>query len=223
MTLGELYFCLFVLFICLVQVIHTQNDTCDQNTALSLIENLQQQIRAFDDIFQPMVSRENAIDILNQPIGDYDKMMKFENAGGCVPNSETFDCSICFDTIDVGVGVVLRNCLHSFCKNCLNGLIMTEDSDDVKCPFVSDEYQCGENLQDREIRSLLTQAQYEEYLIKTLRIAEGREQNSCHCQTPNCSGWFIVEDEVNTFTCTVCGQMNCLSCKVRHIQTHFQR
>jgi RanBP-type and C3HC4-type zinc finger-containing protein 1 len=33
-----------------------------------------------------------------------------------IPNREAFTCSICFDDFDEGEGVVLRECLHSFCK-----------------------------------------------------------------------------------------------------------
>ena len=33
-----------------------------------------------------------------------------------VANSEPFDCSICFMRIEKGDGIVLRDCLHTFCK-----------------------------------------------------------------------------------------------------------
>ena len=38
------------------------------------------------------------------------------DARDLVPNREEFTCTICFEDIDVGQGVVLRNCLHHFCK-----------------------------------------------------------------------------------------------------------
>lgn len=33
-----------------------------------------------------------------------------------VENQEEFECPICFDEIQVGDGVVLRECLHNFCR-----------------------------------------------------------------------------------------------------------
>lgn len=32
--------------------------------------------------------------------------------------------------------------------------------------------------------------------------------------TPNCRGWCIYEDNVNTFRCPVCRILNCLTCRV---------
>ncbi len=34
----------------------------------------------------------------------------------CVSNSEPFECPVCFLDTDVGEGIVLRDCLHTFCK-----------------------------------------------------------------------------------------------------------
>ena len=33
-----------------------------------------------------------------------------------VANQEEFQCPICFDDVGVGEGVVLRECLHNFCR-----------------------------------------------------------------------------------------------------------
>ena len=33
-----------------------------------------------------------------------------------IPNAETFECIICYLDIEPGDGVVLRECLHTFCK-----------------------------------------------------------------------------------------------------------
>ena len=34
-----------------------------------------------------------------------------------IPNIERFECVICFLEIEPGDGVVLRECLHNFCKS----------------------------------------------------------------------------------------------------------
>jgi hypothetical protein len=33
-----------------------------------------------------------------------------------IPNAETFECVVCFLEIEPGDGVVLRECLHTFCR-----------------------------------------------------------------------------------------------------------
>ena len=33
-----------------------------------------------------------------------------------VYNTERFDCSICYDDVQPGEGLVLRGCIHEFCK-----------------------------------------------------------------------------------------------------------
>ena len=33
-----------------------------------------------------------------------------------VPNTEEFECPICFDDYEPGEGAVLRECFHTFCK-----------------------------------------------------------------------------------------------------------
>ena len=33
-----------------------------------------------------------------------------------IPNAEQFECIICYLDIEPGDGVVLRECLHTFCK-----------------------------------------------------------------------------------------------------------
>ena len=34
-----------------------------------------------------------------------------------IPNPEEFDCGICFVPVEPGEGVVLRECLHRFCRS----------------------------------------------------------------------------------------------------------
>lgn len=52
-----------------------------------------------------------------------------------------------------------------------------------------------------------------------LSIAESRSEHSFHCQTPNCRGWCIYEDEVDEFHCELCSENNCILCRVlfRHL------
>lgn len=52
------------------------------------------------------------------------------------------------------------------------------------------------------------------FLELRLCIAESRADHSFHCQTPNCRGWCIYEDDVNEFPCELCGESNCILCRV---------
>lgn len=36
-----------------------------------------------------------------------------------IPNQEEFDCGICFTPVEPEEGVVLRECLHRFCRSVL--------------------------------------------------------------------------------------------------------
>jgi RanBP-type and C3HC4-type zinc finger-containing protein 1 len=57
---------------------------------------------------------------------------------------------------------------------------------------------------------------FAKYLRRSINLAENRIPNSFHCKTADCHGWVIYDDDVNFFTCDVCGHMNCLTCKAIH-------
>ncbi|MBN3306254.1 ranBP-type and C3HC4-type zinc finger-containing protein 1 [Amia ocellicauda] len=133
-----------------------------------------------------------------------------------VANSQLLDCPICFGRIEPGEGATLRECLHSFCKECLKGTITNSMDAEVACPYSDEDYACNSKLQDREIRTLLSEDEYQRFLELRLSIAENRSANSYHCKTPDCAGWCIFEDEVNEFLCPLCQKTNCLLCKAIH-------
>lgn len=45
----------------------------------------------------------------------YEELMSLENCD-IIPNAETGECPICFINYGPQEGVILRDCLHSFCK-----------------------------------------------------------------------------------------------------------
>lgn len=132
-----------------------------------------------------------------------------------VPNLEKFECTICFMDIEARGGVCLRDCLHIFCKKCLENHIKFSDDAEVKCPFINEVYSCQSNLQEREIRGLVTKDEYENHLSRSIQQAENKIENAFHCKTPNCKGWCIFEDTTNSFRCPVCTIINCITCGVR--------
>ncbi|XP_035487945.1 ranBP-type and C3HC4-type zinc finger-containing protein 1 isoform X1 [Scophthalmus maximus] len=128
-----------------------------------------------------------------------------------IPNAMATDCPICFSTMEPGQGIVLRECLHTFCRECLRGTIVNSQDAEVSCP---DE--CDSKLLDREIRALLSDEEHQRVLELRLSIAESRAEHSFHCQTPNCRGWCVYEDEVDEFVCELCNETNCILCRAIH-------
>ena len=62
----------------------------------------------------------------------------------------------------------------------------------------------------------MSEEDFQKYMNRSLATAETQASNSIHCQTPNCHGWCIYDDEVNDFDCPVCDEKNCLTCKALH-------
>ncbi|KAK5898438.1 hypothetical protein CgunFtcFv8_015855 [Champsocephalus gunnari] len=133
-----------------------------------------------------------------------------------LPNPEPVDCRICYVDLERGEGVLLRECLHCFCRECLRSVIMLSEEPEVACPYRDDTYSCTCSLQEREIRALVPAEEYERWLQRGLSVAESRCEGSYHCATPDCAGWCVYEDTVNVFHCPVCTKHNCLICKSIH-------
>lgn len=146
---------------------------------------------------------------------EYEELLTLEEGDfNLVENLDDFECPICFVTYEKGEGVMLRDCLHVFCKECLAATINMSESPEIKCPYMNDDYTCDCYVQDREIRASITKEDYENHLTKGLNLAEKVIKDSYHCLTADCKGWWVNEEEVNTITCPVCEITNCLNCNV---------
>lgn len=152
----------------------------------------------------------------NESLTQYIELLSLDDSMDLTKNSEIFECSVCFVEYQPLEGVILRNCLHTFCHDCMRNTILFSDEAEVKCPYMDKDYSCDCLLQDREIKAILSKSEYDDHLAKSLRIAENRIENSFHCKTPDCKGWCIFEDDVNIFKCQICCLENCLTCRVIH-------
>ncbi|XP_012276073.1 uncharacterized protein LOC105697376 [Orussus abietinus] len=147
---------------------------------------------------------------------EYEELMSLENCD-VIPNSEEIECPVCFVTYGPREGVILRDCLHMFCRPCIANTILYCEEAEVKCPFRNTEYSCDSTLQEREIKALVSPEVYQQHLDKSIAQAENNAGNAAfHCKTPDCPGWCIYDDNVNNFLCPVCNVNNCLTCQAIH-------
>lgn len=86
----------------------------------------------------------------NRKSTTYLELLNLDNAG-VVANVDPFECTICFNEYEVGEGVVLRDCLHIFCKECLSYAIQYCEEPEVKCPYKDTDYSCEMVLQVTDI------------------------------------------------------------------------
>ncbi|XP_046961460.1 uncharacterized protein LOC124531060 [Vanessa cardui] len=141
----------------------------------------------------------------------YTELMKLEQQP-LVPNSEVFDCGVCIEQCAIGEGVVLRECIHTFCRECLADVVRHCTEPVVSCPAIA----CHGTIQEREIRALLSPEDYEKWLARSLAAAESGTRNTFHCRTRDCTGWAFCEPGVRRFPCPVCNHTNCLPCQAVH-------
>lgn len=164
-------------------------------------------------IIQPMLKKQNYAVSTTNTSKNYTEILNLDSTD-VVPNSEPFECPVCFMKFGANEGVILRDCLHIFCRECIINTVKYNDEAEVKCPYMDAEYSCDSIIQEREIKSLVSKDIYERHLAISLRVAENRMENAYHCKTPNCKGWCVFEDNVNEFKCPICRILNCLTCNV---------
>ncbi|XP_074115161.1 ranBP-type and C3HC4-type zinc finger-containing protein 1-like [Cotesia typhae] len=146
---------------------------------------------------------------------EYKELMKLEDYEA-VPNLNAFECPICFDFYEPFQGVVLRDCLHSFCRECIESNVKLNDDFEVKCPYADNRYACQSILQEREIKALLGKDLYDKHLEKSLKYAALTSPESFNCRAADCDYWFLRDNDLNHFLCPKCEKTNCLTCEVIH-------
>lgn len=163
---------------------------------------------------------ENAIGTNSSEL--YNNLLSLNVSLNYIRNAKSFECEICYLTIAPNQGVVLRNCLHQFCKNCSIQTILNSDKVLTQCPSMNGMEKCVGHFEEYEIRSLLSPQQIDMYDKKMLIQAENAVGNLFHCRKPNCPGWYeLIENSLTTITCQICGLKNCLNCKVIFIINFF--
>ncbi|KAJ6661534.1 hypothetical protein lerEdw1_014444 [Lerista edwardsae] len=184
-------------------------------TELLRMQQEKEGILQYQQVSNPSFASSPPPALEQERLQNFQQLRQLDEAA-LVPNREAMECRICYLDVGPGEGVLLRECLHSFCRACLRQVVSCNEEPQVACPFRDDSYACSSHLQDREIRALVSRDEYEHFLERRLAVAESRAQNSYHCQTADCLGWCVYEDDVNEFRCPVCWALNCLVCKAIH-------
>lgn len=148
---------------------------------------------------------------VHESVNVYNELVQLEQQA-LIANTETFECGVCLEECAPGNGVILRECVHSFCRECLTDIVRHSEEPDVSCPAVA----CRSLLQEREIRTLVSSEDYEKWLARGLAAAENGTRNSFHCRTRDCTGWALCEPGVRHFPCPVCKKINCVPCQSIH-------
>ncbi|XP_040581717.1 ranBP-type and C3HC4-type zinc finger-containing protein 1 [Lepeophtheirus salmonis] len=133
-----------------------------------------------------------------------------------IPNAEMFECLICYLEIEPGDGVMLRECLHTFCKECLIAMIENADRPEIICPYKDDDYSCEMKVLEREMKGLVSKEVFEKFQKRSLQEASAKMENSYHCKTPDCPGFCVLADDINNYKCDVCKKVNCITCQAIH-------
>lgn len=87
----------------------------------------------------------------------------------------------------------------------------------ILCPGQTDENPCNQEIEDRELRAVISPEIYQTLLDRSL--AEGELNlagNVVHCLAPDCKGFAVIEGEMESFQCPVCLSENCLRCQQIH-------
>lgn len=79
----------------------------------------------------------------------------------------------------------------------------------ILCPGQTDENSCNQEIEDRELRAVITPDIYKTLLDRSLAVGElNLDGNVVHCLTPDCRGIAIIEVEMQSFQCKVCMSEN---------------
>nr|XP_037283001.1 uncharacterized protein LOC119176005 isoform X2 [Rhipicephalus microplus] len=134
-----------------------------------------------------------------------------------VSTTNEFECSICFADVEPGKGIILKNCHHKVCEQCLADTAKNSEKAEVQCPCLENGQPCQMAVLDSDLRACLSKEGYEALQVRSLREAENRSKEPAfHCKTPDCRGWCFHDQNVELFECPLCNKNNCLRCEEIH-------
>uniref|UniRef100_A0ABD2VWZ1 RanBP-type and C3HC4-type zinc finger-containing protein 1 n=1 Tax=Trichogramma kaykai TaxID=54128 RepID=A0ABD2VWZ1_9HYME len=199
-----------------VQIVEIIDENYDEQIFQATEKEDEETEAELETVPEPQTPQESEIILPEEKLKRYEELIHLENCG-IITNKEPIECPVCFMICGPEEGVILRNCLHSFCRSCAASTVRYCEEAEVKCPYRDTDYTCDFVLQEREIKALVSAEVYQQHLAKSIAQAENNAGDAAfHCKTPDCPGWCIYDDNVNNFLCPVCRANNCLTCQAIH-------
>lgn len=87
----------------------------------------------------------------------------------CIPTTEEFECPRCLVEVEIGTGIILRNCFHSICKECVANAAKESASTKVLCPYDKDNVKCTMEMLSLDIQACMTKDDYAAHCLKPLK------------------------------------------------------
>ncbi|KAK0225636.1 hypothetical protein IW262DRAFT_1446605 [Armillaria fumosa] len=126
-------------------------------------------------------------------------------------------CPVCW--CDITNPITLK-CGHSYCKECLQHMLLTTDSasPSLRCVKEVDGHSCNEYVDVGIIRKLLSPEQ-ESHLLEVAFLAHihARPEEFRYCPTPDCQVVYRPANEGTVLVCPSCWGKICAFC---HVQFH---
>lgn len=132
-------------------------------------------------------------------------------------NTIPFECPICTEMCEPKMGVILSECLHKFCKECLSFIVENTNNVIIHCPGDS----CEKTIPDVEIKHMVSDEIWDKFQDAYITITLLRDKDATQCQNDDCDQWFYIDDNYytnNSFLCPQCNQINCILCKVLYFR-----
>ena len=126
-------------------------------------------------------------------------------------NLESFTCPICFDVVNIGMGVKLANCGHCFSLDCVQAYAQTEAKSNklvINCPDTA----CSASISDFDLRILLGSKLFD--IVDKKRTETVVQKGNFHmCPTPDCHCLFeSLEQPDDRVDCPRCSKDHCRKC-----------
>lgn len=171
-----------------------------------------------DDLGTSLERRTKEADEIKRRLQDenYDKHCRVDEHNP-IENERSFTCLLCSVEIAPLCGIILRECLHEFCKRCMVKYIKDLTTAEAKCPHPNS---CCGLILDKEILSLDEEI-YKDHTGRSLSEYGNRCRDVVLCWNVKCQKVVGFNDlaphcDIGERVCPHCDMRNCKRCKVVH-------
>ena len=107
----------------------------------------------------------------------------------------------------------LQTCQHIFHPNCLKQYLQVQVKDN-KLPLVCPDPECKQEISDQDLRTLMSDAEYQKYQTYGINRALSLQGDVSWCPTPDCKFAFVFQPGDAVLDCPLCKKKYCLNCRV---------